>query len=253
MGNNYCNNSCISIEKNIQINFKNERIRKYYKGFSSIIEIKNWISKTNSGSIDVYLISTKSIPNFINIVNNSKILERKIDIIEIEENYLNEGLGQYALDKNIKIYFDFQECKNLVDKDNEDNEFIIVDCKFLNSMDMRNFLDKKVELKINNKYSIKKIKFSNSKEYLYINEKKPGIFKFYTNNDLNQINLDVLSNTNNEINDKISISNILVQNNNNDDNHNRSISLGNSKEKSDLSEKIKNIIESSESLSKEKK
>ena len=251
---NYCYNlNYSSFEDNSQINLNKEKIKKFYKAFSSITEIKNWISKTNSGSIDVYLISTKSIPNLINFVNNSKILERKIDIIEIEENYLKEGLGQYVLDKNIKIYFDFQECKNLVDKDNEDNEFIIVDCKFLNSMDMRNFLDKKVELKINNKNSIKKIIFSNSKEYLNINEKKPGIFKFYTNNDLNQINLDVLSNTNNEINDKISISNILVQNNNNDDNHNRSISLGNSKEKSDLSEKIKNIIESSESLSKEKK
>ena len=211
---NYCYNLNYysSFEDNNQINLNKEKIKKFYKAFSNIIEIKNWISKTNSGSIDVFLISTKSIPNFLKIVNKFQILfqmERKSDIIENKEVDLKENLKNYTLEKDIKIYFDFQECKNLVDKDNEDNEFIIVDCKFLNSMDMRNFLDKKVELKINNKYSIKKIIFSNSEEYLYIIEKKPGIFKFYTNNSAKQYKSDISSNTNNELSKINNINNII--------------------------------------------
>ena len=211
---NYCYNLNYysSFEDNNQLNLNKEKIKKFYKAFSNIIEIKNWISKTNSGSIDVFLISTKSIPNFLKIVNKFQILfqmERKSDIIENKEVDLKENLKNYTLEKDIKIYFDFQECKNLVDKDNEDNEFIIVDCKFLFSMDMRNFLDKKVELKINNKYSIKKIIFSNSEEYLYIIEKKPGIFKFYTNNSAKQYKSDISSNTNNELSKINNINNII--------------------------------------------
>ena len=211
---NYCYNLNYysSFEDNNQLNLNKEKIKKFYKAFSNIIEIKNWISKTNSGSIDVFLISTKSIPNFLKIVNKFQILfqmERKSDIIENKEVDLKENLKNYTLEKDIKIYFDFQECKNLVDKDNEDNEFIIVDCKFLFSMNMRNFLDKKVELKINNKYSIKKIIFSNSEEYLYIIEKKPGIFKFYTNNSAKQYKSDISSNTNNELSKINNINNII--------------------------------------------
>ena len=88
-------------------------------------------------SAERFLICTKSIPNFIKLINDSKILEkldfRNIENIDNLENDFIKFFTDYELDKNIIIYSDYQLCKSL--KDTE-NEFIIVGNQFIENMGM---------------------------------------------------------------------------------------------------------------------
>ena len=93
-----------------------------------IIDSDSTLSRNN---IPFYLISTKSIPNFIKLIEMSEILENitnnDLKSLEKYEEKLKKLFGKYKLEKDIEIYNDFIECKDLAGGNNEQtNEFIIV-------------------------------------------------------------------------------------------------------------------------------
>ena len=79
-----------------------------YKHILTDIDLKKILNKEF-----VYLISTESIPNFINIIEDSLIMKYKNKsddkIFEIVKNNLIEKFENYELEKNIKIYNDYKE------------------------------------------------------------------------------------------------------------------------------------------------
>ena len=93
----------------------------------------------NIGKNPCYLISTDSIPIFIKIIKESKILEFKNDpsenVVYAYKRNVFKLLCSYKLENNIKIYNNFEECRSLANDYNEiENEFIIVTKKFLTAM-----------------------------------------------------------------------------------------------------------------------
>ena len=86
-----------------------------------------------------YLISSNSIPNFINLLKENDILKQleNKNIKDLEDK-LNDKLKKYNIEKNLIIYSTFDQCKNFIENKDEnfknENEYIIVDEKFLKRM-----------------------------------------------------------------------------------------------------------------------
>ena len=147
----------------------------------------------NIGQNPYYLISTDSIPIFIKIINESKILEYKNnpskDLVDAYEKNLIYSLESYALEKNIKIYYNFEECRNLANDNNEKgNEFIIVEKQYLDIMQIEKEKGKFVLInyeKNNDGYSIY---FQEPKLNLGFEFKKPGICKFINQTNISKMN-----------------------------------------------------------------
>ena len=163
---------------------------KYYSSYRHILidsDLKKLFDKE-----PVYLISTESIPNFIKIIENSNILKYKNDsnykTLGIIIKNLMKSFDDYKLEKNIKIYNDFTQCKDLAGGSNEKmNEFIIVDEKFLYIMKIINYLNDKVLIKWNKKKDRKIIYFPKEKLNLAFENKRKGIYEFKIIEDENKI------------------------------------------------------------------
>ena len=133
----------------------------------------------------VCLISAKSIPNFIHIIENSNIMKYKNNsddrTFDIIKNKLIEYFENYTLEKKIKIYNDYKECKNLAEgKDEKMNEFIIVDESFLNIMKIKKDKNIFVLIKLDKNTDKQIIIFPDEKLHLGFEEKSIKIenFKF---------------------------------------------------------------------------
>ena len=155
-------------------------ISPYFSSYKSIEMILYSIKNSNILEKEVYLISTQSIPNFIKIINESKILEKFQWNNSILENQLKKLFKKYKLETNIKILYKYEECLSLIDKNQEINDFIIVDDNFINNMKINYPLinQMKVELKLDKKRSIMQINFPDSQKAINIQEKKIGFYKF---------------------------------------------------------------------------
>ena len=81
------------------------------------------------------------------------------------------------MDKNIKIYSDYQICKSLIDSE---NEFIIVGNPFIENMGISSQIanNKKVIFNFDREKTIMEIKFPASHIILEIKQKKVGFFQF---------------------------------------------------------------------------
>ena len=177
------------------------KIKNFIKSYRIIREIINSIYNYDEANppLKVYLISTKSIPEYIKILNkiiNNKDAIDKMEKIE-ENNKINENdqnyraefnifneLGQYETENDFKIY-DYQSCKEIKEQNNnEKNEFIIVNEEFLKIMNMEipKKEDKTVELKFYKNVSKIQMTFPISHETIFIEKKKDKddnyIFKF---------------------------------------------------------------------------
>ena len=178
--------ACYDCNDSNEIRRKRNIAKIYFKSFHNIVNILYSISKSKSVCTEIFLISTKSIPNFIKLINDSKILE-KIDFRNSEEDIGNlendfiKYIINYELEKNIKIYSDYQVCKFLIDTE---NEFIIVGNQFIENMgmDLEITKKKKVILNINKEKKIMQIKFPASQKILDIKQIKIAFFKFINNN-----------------------------------------------------------------------
>ena len=177
MGLSSCKKDLEDNEKRIKIN-KLKEVYNDIKSFISIIRESKEINNT------IYLISTKSIPNLIKIIEDSHVLENidkskeNTDNLGKSENKLFESFQFYELEDNIKIFCDYEECNSLTKQSNEgDNEFIIVGEPFIKNMNINysNIENMKVNFHIN-KDKIMEIQFPFSKKVLMIQQKKNRYF-----------------------------------------------------------------------------
>lgn len=146
---------------------------------------------------DIYLISTKSIPNFINIIKQPNIVEdlnKNNEGNNDNEEIISKAFENYERDKRIKLLSNFVECWRLAEQDIEiENEFIIVDESFITGMKVRmNHLEKmKVSIEFDNKYDKLRnvIIFRSSVKMITFEKKETKLYKF-TINDENRSLLD---------------------------------------------------------------
>ena len=147
-------------DNNIYLNYNS--FDKYYKSFE---DIKAKIKDETSFSLDVFLVSTKSVPNFIGYIKYKKLNEK--------ENLEKE---------KIKIYYDYEQCYSISQKADEENEFIILDanCMIDEINNFKKLKDKIVIFNFNNKkknYKTKIIFEKNQKE-INIKENDKGFYCF---------------------------------------------------------------------------
>ena len=194
-----------SKEENIELITK--RAKNFLRAYKIIIGIKNNIENTKKDDkLKVFLISTKSIPNFIGIFKKYKnFLDNINDIQEIENNIKTE-LSSYELGNVIKIYSDYGICKTILDKNNQiENEFIIVNEEIINILQIKDSKNKYVEITICKNMESKKIKFPISLKIISFTEKKESCL--YQFGQLKKENTN--KNGNQAINTKLIIDNML--------------------------------------------
>jgi hypothetical protein len=165
----------LNYQENV-LSFSKEKVNKFFNAYQSIKDMLKWVKQTKIGKIEAYLISKKSVENFINILLNSGVLEKickKKNILEEEEKNLKNEFEKYNLEKNVKI-LTFENNKN----NNDDNEFIIVDEEFFESMDIKkdDYSNKKVEIIIDNINSFFRIK--NNNRNIFFKENNYGFYRF---------------------------------------------------------------------------
>lgn len=130
---------------------------------------------------EIYLISTKSIPIFIKLIEDSKILENKNSsndqVIEQLEISLSDlfSRNEYRPEKGIKIYSKYAVCKDIIyENDDEKNEFIMVKKNFIKKIGKTG--EKNVLLKLEKNKN--QIYFPDDKLSLDFIYKRKGICKF---------------------------------------------------------------------------
>ena len=183
----------------------------YFNAYKSIVEVQNIIQKKKSLTFKVYLINTCSIKNFITIIKKNKILDHLNDDKKLKqlEKQLNKDLKKYQLEKNIVIFNQIEQYKQLIEdnnKSNEENEFILVDDTFIDTMkiDDKDKENKKIGINIDNGI---KIKFIDCDKEISLLQKSAG---FYS---LDKINIENNKSDNNK-EDKININNSQINNSN---------------------------------------
>ena len=172
-------------DKRIEIIREEEYRREKKRAFRSYLNIKNFLveylygNKTISSGdkFMVYLIKTKSIPNFIKILKEAfKTVKTEKELEEAEKN-LEEKLKDYELEKNVVIYDSYQD----IIQNKLENEYIIVRENFLNNLEIEDGKDKKVQIiEIDKNNHSMKIKFLASEKIIILEEIKEqrGYFQF---------------------------------------------------------------------------
>jgi hypothetical protein len=142
-----------SKDEKIEIIKEEEYRRGKKRAFRAYLNIKNFLveylygDKTISSGdkFMVYLIKTKSIPNFIKILKEAfKTVKTEEELKEAEKN-LEKNLKDKQLEKNVEIYDSYQPCLEIIQNKLE-NEFIIVREDFLNNLEIEDGKDKKVQI-----------------------------------------------------------------------------------------------------------
>ena len=124
----------------------------------------NFFSSNNNNidELNAFLFSTKPISNNINQSETPKKLE------------------------NYQIYYEYEKCDEISEKDDLENEFFIVSEDFMEGIyqDFNTIKDKSV--KINKQANNYIIIFNNSSNFIHFKSKENGFFAFYhVENDLN--------------------------------------------------------------------
>ena len=194
-------NNCTKPKNNTEIITINDRAKteakKYFEMYNSMKLILLNLQQMNFILYNIYLIKANSIPNFINIINNSGVLgklEKKIDESECEAG-LKKLFEGYQIETP-EFLKDYKECIEIKE---EDNEFIFANEIFLKKINCFGENEKfNVILKKNsNKIEIE---FPVSTKIIQIKQKKFGLYKFEKDNPtLGEINNSIVSiNDNNQ-------------------------------------------------------
>jgi len=175
---------------------ENENNNNFFLAYYAMKDIFLSLQYDKKELIDMYLIKTKSIPQFIEIIEKSEILDfikdnkkSDKDIIKSKNyKYLKKNYHKFHYGNNdIKIYDSYNECENLSKKkDDPDNEFIIVNIDFINKITSKEIdkLDgRKVNINIDKYNSKMEIYFQTSQRIINFKEKRTGIYQFLENNE----------------------------------------------------------------------
>ena len=168
---------------------------KYTKACEELIFLNDLINNHDELLLDqLFLISANSIPNYLQAIEESKVLSSNNNETK---NLLNNKLSNYILE-NFEIYDDYETCKlfsnNNNNEQNDKNKFIIVESKF---MSLNNYEEdikgKSVNIRLikNNKKKILECEFKN-KSKLYLENIKTHrenniYYKFIEYNPMNPI------------------------------------------------------------------
>ena len=173
--------------------------KEYFPAFDSIESILEEISNNNNIN-DVFLINIKSIPNFLEIISQDNIfktiknrtLNRKNYIIRNFKKKIKNALAKYKQEENIEVIDLIKEIKDKKDDSNDnlnelkEKEFIIVNEKFLENMeiDIKANESKKISIKIVYgqlqipfKYGNEEDEVYEEKEIIVLKEVRTGIYK----------------------------------------------------------------------------
>ena len=200
------------IEKEIMQQKKDFNSRQFFSAYKHIKNILGNIYIENNKPIDVYLINSKTIKDFLLTLGNIFEIKNEEELNKKEEE-LKKTFEDYIIkDKNVEIFSNYDQSKKIMN-DKDENEFIIVDKTFTSILKINSDY-KKVEInKIENKYL--SIKFLSSGKIINAQEieNKKGFFKFCEKKE-DKINPNpILSNENK--NEKI-ITNVNSMKQNND-------------------------------------
>ena len=139
---------------------KDKKIKKKNKYFTAYKRVKrihedihNKVLEEESGIVqDVYLIKISTIPKYLNILKNWKILEKIVErqrseVHDLEEKLIND-FKDYEPENNGKDCIDIskEDFKNNFSENFVREKFIIVDKKFNEIMEISNGNDKKVNI-----------------------------------------------------------------------------------------------------------
>ena len=124
--------------------------------------------------LNCYIVPTKSIPNFISLIKKYNILT------DLEnKNLENDDTLEYEIEHNIGIISDFSQCIKFIEENKDkDEEFILVNDKFLKAMKMNEEDSKKICANFDKERHIKEIIFD-SNNSINIIEDNPGIYRFF--------------------------------------------------------------------------
>ena len=153
---------------------------KLFDAYKSMKETILLINNFEDISFDAYLVSTNTIPNFIEIIKSLNILEYLItknnELSELELK-LNKRLDNYKLEKDIKLIYDYKDCQNTI---RSGDEFIIVDELFCRVMEIEQYYleNKKVNINIDRSKFKHEIKFY-SDNIIDFREIHTGFYKFF--------------------------------------------------------------------------
>ena len=198
MGNDECNNSicCSGINDNTNIVYNKFYINKLMKSYENFKKIAIYFKNNNEFKSDVFLIDVNSIKEFMENIKNSNVLdELKDNNIEKKESYnkLKKNFCNYRLERNIKIFSDYEECLKIAEnkEENKNNQFIIVEEEFLKNMNVNYNESLKVNIDLSKREDkIMKIIFNGDNHpSICFKEISFGIFSFIINEDYNNKNI----------------------------------------------------------------
>jgi len=163
--------------------------KNYFNAYKSIYNSYINIEKKNE-SLNNYLIKAKSIPNFISLINKHNLFENiseNNNKISNSEKKLIADLKNYKLEENIINFSKFDQYKDIIKKnDPEQNEFIVVDEKFLDTMKIKNNKKEKIEISFDgDNKELMEIKFNDSEEKIPCKKYKNISFKFLNKDEEN--------------------------------------------------------------------
>ena len=151
-----------------------------------------------------YIVPTKSIPNFISLIKKYNILTQ-LD----NENLENDDTLEYEIESNIEIISDFSQYKAFIEQNKDkDEDFILVNDKFLKFMKKKSENYKKISAYFDSENSIKEIIFD-SHNIIKFRGNNFGIYRFFpievssikgsNNNFMNSNNIFNSNNTNGKL------------------------------------------------------
>ena len=118
---------------------KKEQLLEAYESIKNVLNqifnADNLEQENDAKTITVFLIPTKSIPKFINILTNLDALNPKKYINNQKKEQMSRMFLDYKLEKHIQILYEYDQVKEFINSE-DDNEFIFVSIKFLKGMEI---------------------------------------------------------------------------------------------------------------------
>ena len=182
--------------------FKSSQKDKLFNAYQQIKTIINQIYEEEKNlTKDVFLIPSKSIPNFTKILTDLDALNprRDLNIQNLEQ--MKNLFMEYKLETNTQIIYEYDQIKEFINSENN-NEFIFASISFLKGMkiNLEENFSKTVELSVSNNNT--KIKFRNNKNILIAKRKKNGLYELIPDEDEEESENEIIESKNEKVEQK---------------------------------------------------
>ena len=144
------------VENNTKVVEARQKSNRKMEAYKSWVSLSKFIKSKNILITKFFLVSLKSIKNFIKCLKDSN---ESNDLFLSEKEFLQKIEDQFNNcneEDKIEIYNDYEKCKAIAKSNNkEENKFIIVDECFILNMGGTNYHNKDVILNIDTRKSDK--------------------------------------------------------------------------------------------------